>query len=326
MAEPAHPASGRCATAADLRPGDRRGKVGGVEIRDPEQLFVPVRGGDLAVLRWAADAPDAPVVVLVHGITGNAMAWARVAAALGGDHTVLALDLRGRALSAALPGPYGIERHAEDVLAVLDAHDVDRAVLAGHSMGGFVVAMAAAGVGRDRVRGLVMVDGGLPFPDPPGADVDAKLAAVLGPALDRLRMSFPDLAAVRAFWSEHPAVGPWVDVPSVAAYLARDVVAAEGGLRSACVHEAVSVDGGDFLTNERVLEATAQLPVPATLLWAARGLQDQTPGIYDENRLATLGLERAGVTARLVPDSNHYSILWAEQGVTAIAGAIRAAT
>ena len=296
-----------------------------MEIRDPEQLTVPVRGGDLAILRWPADTPEAPVVVLVHGITGNGMAWARVAASLAGECTLLAPDLRGRALSAGLPGPYGIEGHAEDVLAVLDAHGVERAVLVGHSMGAFVVAMAAAGVARDRVRGLVMVDGGLRFPDPPGADVDAKLAAVLGPALDRLRLTFPDLAAVRAFWSQHPAVGPWVDVPSVAAYLARDVIPADGGLRSACVAEAVRVDGGDFLTNERVLEATAHLPVPATLLWAPRGLLDQTPGLYDDERLGTLGLERAGVRARPVPDSNHYSVLWAEQGVAAIAEEVRTA-
>ena len=296
-----------------------------MEIRDPEQLFVPVRGGDLAVLRWPADDPGAPVVVLVHGITGNGMAWARVAASLAGECTLLAPDLRGRARSAGLTGPYGIRSHAEDVLAVLDAHAVDRAVLVGHSMGGFVVAVAAAGPARERVRGVVMVDGGLRFPDPPGADVDAKLAAVLGPALDRLRLSFPDLAAVRAFWAQHPAVGPWVDVPSVAAYLARDVVPTDGGVRSACVPEAVRVDGGDFLANERVLEATAHLPVPATLLWAQRGLLDQTPGIYDEQRLGTLGVEQAGVRARLVPDSNHYSILWAEQGVAAITEEIRAA-
>lgn len=297
-----------------------------MEIRDAEQLSVPVRGGDLAVLRWAADTPDAPVVVLVHGITANALAWGRVVGALAGEHTILAPDLRGRAASAGLPGPYGIGAHVEDLAAVLDAAGTTRAVLVGHSMGAFVVALAAAGALRDRVEGLVLVDGGLPFPDPPGADVDAKLAAVLGPALDRLTLTFPDLAAVREFWSQHPAVGPWVDVPSVAAYLSRDVVPSDGGLRSACVAEAVRVDGGDFLTDETVLEATAHLPGPATLLWAPRGLQDQTPGIYDAQRLAGLGLDRSRSTAREVPDSNHYSILWAEQGVAAISDAVRAVT
>jgi pimeloyl-ACP methyl ester carboxylesterase len=293
------------------------------EFRVPEQLAIPVRGGDLATLHWPAESPGAPVVVLVHGITGNGMAWARVAGALGTDVEVFAPDLRGRAGSAGLPGPYGIATHAEDVRALLDAVGARQAVLTGHSMGAFVVAVAAAGLARDSVRGVVLVDGGLPFPAAPGADVQATLGAVLGPALDRLALTFPDLAAVRAFWSQHPAVGPWVDVPSVAAYLARDVVPADGGLRSACVPEAISVDGGDFLTDERVFGATAHLPVPATLLWAPRGLLDETPGLYDEQRLA--GPLRSGLTVRMVPDSNHYSILWADQGISAIREVVRAA-
>jgi pimeloyl-ACP methyl ester carboxylesterase len=193
-------------------------------------------------------------------------------------------------------------------------------------MGAFVATMAAAGVARDRVDGLVLVDGGPALPVPPAADVDAALAATLGPSLDRFGRTFPDLAAVRAFWAEHPAVGPWVDDPGVAAYLARDVVPAEGGgLRSACVPEAVRVDGADVLANEAVLEAADDLPVPATLLWATRGMQDQVPGLYDEVRLASLGLELQRITAREVPDTNHYSIIWAPQGVEAVVREVHAA-
>ncbi len=301
------------------------------EVRDPVQISVPVDGGELSALHWAADAPGAPIAVLVHGITANAMAWARVAAALAGEFELVAPDLRGRAGSAGLPGPYGLERHAADVATLLDRFGADgdtgadATVLVGHSMGAFVATMAAAGPARDRVHGLVLVDGGLALPQPPGADVDAMLSAVLGPSLDRLGRTFPDLTAVREFWARHPAVGPWVDVPSVAAYLARDLVGEPPALRSACVPEAVRVDGGDVLFNERVLEATTDLPVPATLLWATRGLFDQTPGLYDEVRLAQLGLEASGITAREVPDTNHYSILWASQGVEAVAAAVREA-
>ncbi len=298
---------------------------------DPVQISVPVDGGELSALYWAADAPGSPIAVLVHGITANAMAWAPVAAALAGEFEVVAPDLRGRAGSAGLPGPYGLERHAGDIATLLDRFGADgdggadATVLVGHSMGAFVTALAAAGTARGRVHGLVLVDGGLALPEPPGADVDAKLAALLGPSLDRLGATFPDLPAVRDFWARHPAVGPWVDVPAVAAFLARDLVPGAVPLRSACVPEAVRVDGGDVLLNERVLEATANLPVPATLLWATRGLLGQTPGLYDEYRLAGLGLGPAGITAREVPDTDHYSILWADQGVAAVAGAVRAA-
>jgi pimeloyl-ACP methyl ester carboxylesterase len=295
------------------------------------QVSVPVDGGELAALHWGADAPGSPIAVLVHGITANALAWAPVAAALAGGFEVIAPDLRGRARSAHLPGPYGLDRHADDVATLLDRFGADRdagadaTVLVGHSMGAFVAALAAAGTARDRVHGLVLVDGGLALPEPPGADVDAKLSALLGPSLDRLTTSFPDLAAVREFWAQHPAVGPWVDTPAVAAFLARDLVPDAVPLRSAVVPEAVRVDGGDVLLNERVLEATASLPVPATLLWATRGLLGQRPGLYDEVRLANLGLEPSGITAREVPDTDHYSILWADQGVAAIAEAVRAA-
>jgi pimeloyl-ACP methyl ester carboxylesterase len=290
-------------------------------LRDPELTSVPVTGGDLAVLRWAPDAPGAPVVLLLHGITSNGMAWARVAAELAGRFEVVAPDLRGRAGSAELPGPYGLAAHAADVAALLDRFG--DAVVAGHSMGAFVACRAAAGPARYRVRGLVLVDGGLPFPPQPGDHVGEQLTGLLGSTLDRLGRTFPDLAAVRAFWAPHPTVGPWVDVPSVAAFLARDVVGAAPALRSSVRPEPVLDDGADLLAAEQVLEAAADLPVPATVLWAPRGMTDVPPGLYDEQRLAAFGLP--GITAVPVADTNHDSIVWASHGVTAISDAVRAA-
>jgi pimeloyl-ACP methyl ester carboxylesterase len=298
-------------------------------VRTPEEIRVPVEGGELAALYWAADAPAAPLVVLVHGITGNAAVWGKVAAALAGECEVVAPDLRGRAGSADLPGPYGLSAHAADVTALLRHFGADgeagaeSTVLVGHSMGGFVATLAAAGSARDLAHGLVLVDGGLPFAVPPAADTDAMLAAFLGSSLDRLDRTFPDRDAVTALWREHPAVGPWVDDPAVAGFVARDLAGGGPELRSAVVHEAVRVDGADMLRNEAVLEATTDLPVPATLLWATRGMHGEVPGLYDEVRLAGMGLPDAHVTAREVPGTDHWSLLWADAGVTAVAGAVR---
>lgn len=297
----------------------------------PEEIRVPVEGGELAALYWAADAPSAPLVVLVHGITANAAAWTAVGAALAGEHEVVAVDLRGRGGSAEVPGVYGLQAHADDVTAVLEAYGADRegganaAVLVGHSMGGFVAALAAAGPARDLVHGLVLVDGGLQLAVPPAGDVDAMLAAVLGPSLERLDLRFADLDDARAWWAQHPAVGPWLEDPAVDAYVQRDLVPSGDGLRSAVVDRAVRVDGGEVLLDEMVREASASLPVPATLLWATRGLLGESPGLYDEVRLAGLGLEPAGITAVEVPDTDHFSVLWSPQGVTAITDTVRAA-
>jgi pimeloyl-ACP methyl ester carboxylesterase len=301
------------------------------DVRTPEEIRVPVEGGELAALYWGADDPAAPLVVLVHGITGNAGVWGPVASALAGGCEVVAPDLRGRAHSAGLPGPYGLSAHAADVTALLEHFGADGdagadvTVLVGHSMGGFVAALATAGSARHLVHGLVLVDGGLPFAVPPAADTDDMLAAFLGASLARLDLTFPELPAVREFWSRHPAIGPWVGDPAVAAWLMRDLTGSEPELRSAVVREAVRLDGADMLRNEAVLEATTDLPVPATLLWATRGMAGEAPGLYDEVRLAGMGLHDAHVTAREVPDTDHWSILWTPQGVGAITTAVRAA-
>jgi pimeloyl-ACP methyl ester carboxylesterase len=126
------------------------------QARDPELISVPVEGGELAALHWPADSPGAPIAVLVHGITANAMAWAPVAAALAGEFEVIAPDLRGRARSAGLPGPYGLDRHADDVATLLDTLDVQDAAVVGSSLGGRV-ALELATLHPGRVRSLVLL-------------------------------------------------------------------------------------------------------------------------------------------------------------------------
>ena len=85
-----------------------------------DEYTVPVTGGDLAVLRWPAAAPGAETVLLVHGITANALAWAGVVEAVDGWVNLIAPDLRGRAHSRTITGPWGIDADADDLIAILD--------------------------------------------------------------------------------------------------------------------------------------------------------------------------------------------------------------
>ncbi|WP_345285421.1 alpha/beta hydrolase [Streptomyces gulbargensis] len=91
----------------------------------------------------------APAVVLAHGWTCSIAFWAEQIRALATDHRVIAYDQRGHGRSP-LPGPtgqgYSTTSLADDLEAVLAATlgPGERAVLAGHSMGGMTI-MAAAG-------------------------------------------------------------------------------------------------------------------------------------------------------------------------------------
>jgi pimeloyl-ACP methyl ester carboxylesterase len=286
----------------------------------PEEIAVSVDGGQLRVLRWPGRGP---VALAAHGITANALSWALVAEALGEDVSLVAPDLRGRAASAGLPGPYGMTAHARDLVAVLDHLGVADAVLAGHSLGGFAACVTAVHA-PDRVRELVLVDGGLGFPVPAGTDIDAVLQAVIGPAMARLAMTFPSREAYRDFWREHPAVGPaWS--AAVDAYVQRDLVGTEPELHSSCRLEAIRVDGADVLTGSATLQAIRELPRPATLLWAPRGLFDEPQGLYDEQRLAAAALDPARVRTERVDDVNHYTVLLTDPGARVVADHIRRA-
>lgn len=257
---------------------------------------------------------DGPIVLAVHGITANGLSWGVVADQLAGRATVLAPDLAGRAGSRAEPGPYGLGRHADDLIALLDERGLDRVVLAGHSMGGYVAAVAATRH-PDRFSRVVLVDGGLGFGLPPGTDPQQHLAAVLGPAVARLDTAFATRADYREFWRAHPAFGfEWT--PALEAYLMHDLVG-DGPYRSSCVAEAIRVDGAEMFAGAEALAAFHELTVPAVLLYADRGLLDQHPGAYTKENTAG-----RNVAAVRVPDTNHYSILAAPDGAAVVAARI----
>ena len=291
-------------------------------MRAYEDGCVKVGGGRLAVRRWPGGARGAGTVLAVHGIASNGLVWAPVAEALG-DVEVIAPDLRGRGRSRDVGGMSTMARHAEDLVAVLDHFGVDRAVLAGHSMGGFVGCVAARRDPR-RYSQLVLVDGGLGFPVPADTDIDAVLHALIGPAMRKLETEFADRAAYHAFWAGHPAFAR-LGGPLVADYLDRDLTGEEPHLRSACRAAAIREDAEDELRNPAVFAAIHELALPARLLWAERGLMDEPVGLYAPEVIAASGLAEKGVALHLVPGANHYSLVLGEPGAAVVAAHLTAA-
>lgn len=286
----------------------------------PAETFeITVPGGALTVGRWAG-REGAPVVLAAHGITANHTSWAGVAAELAGAVTLIAPDLRGRGRSGGLPGPYGMPAHAADLVAVLDHLQLDAAVVAGHSMGGFVASVLAERHPQ-RVAGLVLVDGGLPVPAPPGLDVEAALTAIIGPAMERLRMTFPDREAHRDFWRVHPALrDAWG--PAVVDYVDYDLVGEAPALRSSVSAAAVRADGEGLLVDSAAATALSRVTVRTELLHAPRGMLGAEPALYPVETVQKVCGDLGHVRTELVPEVNHYTILLAAPGARAVAAAI----
>ncbi len=105
-----------------------------------------------------------PPLLLVHGAGGSRLDWPAELRRLPGAR-VLTLDLPGHGRSTG-PGRTTIEGYAQDVRQFLDRLGLERAILAGHSMGG-AVAQQVALSDPDRVAGLVLIATGSKLPVDP---------------------------------------------------------------------------------------------------------------------------------------------------------------
>jgi lipase len=266
---------------------------------------LPVSGGDYQIARWAGNSTT---LLAIHGITASHMAWPPVVDCLTGGYTVLAPDLRGRGANNALPPPYGLKAHVQDLLAVLDHYRVDQCVVAGHSLGAYI-ALELVTAAPERIKGLVLVDGGLALPLRDGATPEQVIAGVLGPALKRLDMQFADRAAYQAFWRQHPAFqDPDAWNSYVEAYVDYDLTGTPPAMVSKVNREAVRLDAYGPL-DPAMVTLIDHVKQPMVLLTAPRGLLNQTRPLLPLHAVADKCARLANLRHVEIPDTNHYSIV-----------------
>ncbi|MEO6943988.1 MAG: alpha/beta hydrolase [Lacisediminihabitans sp.] len=286
-------------------------------MSEHERLTVPVRGGNLAVGVWGPQ--DGPVVLAVHGVTASHLCWPLVAAHLPGIRFVAA-DLRGRGRSNELPGPWGMPQHADDLAAVLSGLGIDRAVVLGHSMGAFA-SLVLANRHPEKVSALVLVDGGLPLASPAGVSDDDLTKAILGPAAERLSMTFASRAEYLDFWRKHPAfTGHWNQ--AVEDYLNYDLVGSEPELRPSSSYDAVAADSIELRGGASLMKALAELVHPTTFLSAPRGLMNEETPLYTVEEIESWRRKLPGLKTSEVSDVNHYTIVLSDRGAASVAAAV----
>ncbi len=104
---------------------------------------------------------EGPDVVMLHGVTSSLAIWyAKVMPDLGKNFRVTAYDLRGHGYSDPTPTGYTSRAMADDLLALLDHLNIEKARLVGHSFGGSI-ALHLAMLHPERVEGVVLGDTGV---------------------------------------------------------------------------------------------------------------------------------------------------------------------
>ena len=108
------------------------------------------------IRHWTAGPESGPVVVLSHGATGDhGMFEFQVPALVDAGYRVVTWDIRGHGESKPI-GEFSIPVVADDLVALLDEVNAERAVLVGQSMGGNVV-QEVLFTRPERVRAAVII-------------------------------------------------------------------------------------------------------------------------------------------------------------------------
>jgi len=109
--------------------------------------------------------PSSPPIVVLHAIGTSAEAWDQVAADLGEQYRVIVLDQRGHGRSART-SEYSFELMCDDLLHFVNALNLERFTLIGHSMGGTVAYLFSEAY-PERIERLIVVDTPPPYQDKP---------------------------------------------------------------------------------------------------------------------------------------------------------------
>ena len=132
-------------------------------MRPVEEIRLDTRQGNVTLLHWASEEPDAPRVLCLHGWLDNAASFIPLAQHLVGLN-IYALDFPGHGHSDHRPPGvrYAFGEYLFDVDAVLDALEWEQTHLLSHSLGGGVSCAYAASI-PERVGKIVLADGLGPY-------------------------------------------------------------------------------------------------------------------------------------------------------------------
>lgn len=247
----------------------------------PDHEDVEVDGVRIHYRAWGD--PGRPGLVLIHGGAAHSGWWDHVAPLLA-SHRVVALDLSGHGDSGRRP-EYDLRAWAHEVVAVAAAERLDRPVVVGHSLGGWVAATTAV-ERADAVGAVVLIDS--PLNDRPPEEEYVRQRR-------RPTRVYPTTDAAIARFSTLPPQD--VLLPYIRKHVARTSLRpVEGGWTW-------KFDPAFFGRRLPLRELLPRLECPVSLLRCERGL------VSPEMAVSMRGLVGHRLSVVDLPDTGHHPML-----------------
>lgn len=211
----------------------------------PKGRYLDLGDRGTTYIRERREHEGAPTVMLLHGLTATGrLNWFTSIDEVAKDFNVAVMDHRGHGRGIRPRGAFRLQDCADDVVAAMDALDIEKAVMVGYSMGG-PIGQLVWKRHPDRVTGAVMCSTSDVFPHALAANLVFAFAPWsliprgvpnwVGQGLERLKLgSVGDLAMVdpRSIGEAVRALGnydarPWIgamDVPTSALITTHDTL------------------------------------------------------------------------------------------------------
>ena len=264
----------------------------------PEFQKIKVNKIDIQVAIWKGNGKN---VFCVHGISSNCRVWDNIAKNLAPEHTVYAIDLRGRGRSDKPLKGYSMKIHCKDIQEVIDKLNIKPVVFMGHSLGAYIGIVFTA-LYPEYVKKLILFDGGAKL----NPIQTMKVFQSIKHSLNRLGKIYNSFEEYISEMKKAPFLQPWQDY--FEDYYKYEVEFLENGKVKPLTPPYVIEEESKNLTKENANDYYPKLKCPVYILRATEGMITDDDLLLPENAVKNMLKKIRNAKLINIEGTNHYSI------------------